>query len=108
MFIPAGRDAPALWQARGSPPRGNRLPGRFKIDSLKIHCCSKVRAIMAMADIRRDYSLGGLNRADLDTNPLAQFNQWFVSASAGGRWRKIGIALFKLWHAILGHSPADV
>ena len=24
------------------------------------------------------------------------------------RWRKIGIALFKLWHAILGHSPADV
>jgi pyridoxamine 5'-phosphate oxidase len=63
---------------------------------------------MAIADIRRDYSTGELRRADLDSNPMAQFNSWFATASAGGRWRKIGIALFKLWHAILGHSPADV
>ena len=63
---------------------------------------------MALADIRREYSLGGLDRADLDANPLAQFNQWFWQASAGGRWRKIGIALYKLWHAILGHAPVDV
>jgi pyridoxamine 5'-phosphate oxidase len=51
---------------------------------------------------------GELRRADLDANPMAQFDSWFAQASAGGRWRKIGIALFKLWHAILGHSPADV
>jgi len=66
---------------------------------------------MAIADIRREYSTGGLNRQDLDSNPLAQFNQWFGQASAqrgGSRLRKIGIALFKLWHAILGHTPADV
>ena len=63
---------------------------------------------MAIADIRRDYSQNELRRADLDANPMAQFNSWFALASAGGRWRKIGIALFKLWHAILGHSPADV
>ena len=63
---------------------------------------------MALADIRREYSLGGLARADLDANPLAQFDQWFLQASAGGRWRKIGIALYKLWHAILGHAPLDV
>ena len=63
---------------------------------------------MAIADIRRDYSQGELRRADLDANPMAQFNSWFAQASAGGRWRKIGIALFKLWHAVLGHSPADV
>ncbi len=63
---------------------------------------------MAIADIRREYSTGELSRADLDANPMAQFNSWFAQASAGGRWRKIGIALFKLWHAILGHSPADV
>ena len=63
---------------------------------------------MAIADIRRDYSQGELRRADLDANPMAQFNSWFAQASAGGRWRKIGIAIFKLWHAILGHSPAEV
>ena len=63
---------------------------------------------MAIADIRREYSTGELRRADLDANPMAQFDSWFAQASAGGRWRKIGIALFKLWHAILGHSSADV
>jgi len=65
---------------------------------------------MAMADMRREYSLGGLRREELDANPMAQFSQWFAQASAaspGSRWRKIGVALFKLWHAILGHAPAD-
>ena len=63
---------------------------------------------MAIADIRREYERGGLDRADLDSNPLAQFNQWFAQAASGSRWRKIGIALYKLWHAILGHVPIDV
>lgn len=66
---------------------------------------------MAIADIRRDYAGGELRRADLDASPLAQFQKWFGQAageSSGSRWRKIGIALFKLWHAVLGHSPADV
>ena len=63
---------------------------------------------MKITDIRREYTLGGLRRADLDANPMAQFNSWFAQASSGGRWRKIGIALFKLWHAVLGHSPEDV
>jgi pyridoxamine 5'-phosphate oxidase len=63
---------------------------------------------MAIADIRRDYSQSELRRADLDANPMAQFNSWFAHASEGSRWRKIGIALYKLWHAILDHSPAEV
>jgi pyridoxamine 5'-phosphate oxidase len=63
---------------------------------------------MGMADIRREYSQGSLRRADLDANPVAQFQNWFAQAASGSRWRKIGIALFKLWHAILGHPPADV
>jgi pyridoxamine 5'-phosphate oxidase len=63
---------------------------------------------MGMADIRREYSLGGLDRADLDANPVAQFDRWFAQASAGSRWRKIGIALYKLWHAVLDHTPVDV
>jgi pyridoxamine 5'-phosphate oxidase len=66
---------------------------------------------MAIADIRRDYKLDELDRKDLKTDPLDQFSVWFGQAAAqssGGRLRKIGIALFKLWHAILGHAPADV
>jgi pyridoxamine 5'-phosphate oxidase len=63
---------------------------------------------MAIADIRREYEQGGLDRADLDANPLAQFNQWFAQSASGSRWRKIGIALYKLWHAMLGHVPIDV
>ena len=64
-----------------------------------------------MADVRREYSFGGLNRQDLADDPFTQFNQWFEQASGarGGSWlRRVGIALFKLWHAILGHTPVDV
>jgi len=66
---------------------------------------------MAIADLRRDYRAGELNRDGLRPDPLAQFQDWFAAAAAAqgvSRWRKIGIALFKLGHAILGHSPADV
>ncbi|HEY1790589.1 MAG TPA: pyridoxamine 5'-phosphate oxidase [Verrucomicrobiae bacterium] len=66
---------------------------------------------MNLADIRRNYSAGGLERADLDTNPIGQFQEWFARAASeqsGSRWRKISIALYKLWHAFLGHQPVDV
>jgi len=66
---------------------------------------------MAIPDLRREYSRGGLDRQDLKDDPLAQFINWFAHASAARgstRWRKIGIALFKLWHAVLGHAPPDV
>lgn len=65
---------------------------------------------MAIADLRRDYRAGELNRSGLNPDPLAQFQHWFGQASAqvGGRWRKIGIALYKLWQAVLGRAPADV
>jgi pyridoxamine 5'-phosphate oxidase len=64
---------------------------------------------MAIADIRREYLAGELRRADLDADPLTQFQKWFGQAGekSGSRWRKISIALFKLWHAILGHPSAD-
>ena len=37
---------------------------------------------MAIADIRREYTSGGLRRADLDANPIAQFQKWFIRAEA--------------------------
>ncbi|HZF02319.1 MAG TPA: pyridoxamine 5'-phosphate oxidase [Methylomirabilota bacterium] len=66
---------------------------------------------MNVADIRRDYALSDLQRAELDANPLAQFEKWFAQAAtqkSDSYFRRIGIALFKLWHAILGHTPPDV
>jgi pyridoxamine 5'-phosphate oxidase len=35
---------------------------------------------MKIADIRREYTLAGLRRADLDANPIAQFQKWFTQA----------------------------
>ena len=66
---------------------------------------------MNLADFREDYRRGALDRAGLDANPLAQFESWFQQAAgeqSQSRWRKIGIALFKLWGALCNHRPADV
>ena len=66
---------------------------------------------MAIADLRREYKMAGLRQTDLAADPLAQFRSWFSQASetaTGSRWRKIGIALYKLWQAVLGHTPGDV
>jgi pyridoxamine 5'-phosphate oxidase len=35
---------------------------------------------MKIADLRREYTLAGLRRADLDANPIAQFQKWFEQA----------------------------
>jgi len=65
---------------------------------------------MSIADLRREYTIGGLDRRDLAADPLKQFEAWFAQASGapGDRLRKIGIALYKLWHALLGSVPIDV
>ena len=66
---------------------------------------------MAIADIRREYRVGGLDANDLGADPIQEFQHWFGDATVaqtGSRWRKIGIALYKLWHALLGRSSADV
>ena len=36
---------------------------------------------MKIADIRREYTLAGLRRADLDANPISQFQKWFEQAT---------------------------
>ena len=35
---------------------------------------------MNLAELRREYTKGGLRRADLDPNPLVQFQKWFEQA----------------------------
>lgn len=63
---------------------------------------------MNLADFRENYQRGRLDRVDLAASPLPQFEQWFAEAARGGRWRRIAIACYKLWQAILGRRPADV
>jgi pyridoxamine 5'-phosphate oxidase len=66
---------------------------------------------MNLGDFREDYRRGALDRAALAANPLAQFEAWFREATgekSSSRWRKIGVALHKLWSAICNHRPADV
>jgi pyridoxamine 5'-phosphate oxidase len=67
--------------------------------------------VMSVGDNRREYSLAGLDRGDLAAEPLTQFTRWFDEALArrsGSRLRRIGIALYDLWHALLGHASVDV
>lgn len=66
---------------------------------------------MNLSDFREDYRRDALDRAALNPNPVAQFESWFrdaVGEQSQSRWRKIGIALYKLWSAICNHRPADI
>ena len=66
---------------------------------------------MNLSDFREDYRHDSLDRAQLNASPFAQFETWFQAATgekSQSRWRKIGIALYKLWGAICNHRPADV
>jgi pyridoxamine 5'-phosphate oxidase len=46
---------------------------------------------MAIADIRREYTLGGLRRADLEANPIAQFQKWFGQATKALTQKEIDV-----------------
>lgn len=66
---------------------------------------------MGIADIRREYNLGGLRRDDLESDPLLQFRKWFDQAAgtrAGGRARKFFIGLYKSLLLLTGAEPADL
>ena len=66
---------------------------------------------MNLGDFREDYQRGALDRAALDANPVVQFESWFRQAAgeeSQSRWRRIGIALYKLWSALCNHRPADI
>jgi pyridoxamine 5'-phosphate oxidase len=66
---------------------------------------------MALADLRREYTLAGLRRKDLDKDPLAQFRLWFAQASGasgGGRVQKFFVNIYKAFLMLGGKPPPDV
>jgi pyridoxamine 5'-phosphate oxidase len=66
---------------------------------------------MNLSDFREDYRRGSLDRTALEANPIAQFESWFQAAAgeeSQSRWRKLGIALYKLWSALCNHRPPDI
>ena len=66
---------------------------------------------MAIADLRREYSLTGLRRSDLAPEPIAQFRKWFDQAAGArpsGRVRKFCIRLYKALLLGVGAEPLDL
>jgi pyridoxamine 5'-phosphate oxidase len=66
---------------------------------------------MGISDIRREYNLGGLRRADLDPDPVVQFRKWFdqaAGARAGGAVRSAMIRLYKALLLITGIRATEM
>ena len=66
---------------------------------------------MAIADLRREYSLTGMRWRDLEADPIVQFRKWFDQASgarASGRVRKFFIRLYKRLLLASGAEPLDL
>jgi pyridoxamine 5'-phosphate oxidase len=66
---------------------------------------------MAIADLRREYSLAGLRRADLDPDPITQFRKWFDQQTGlrfSGRLRRTLIRIYKRVLLVTGAEPFDV
>lgn len=66
---------------------------------------------MSLADLRREYSLTGLRRSDLEPDPIAQFKKWFdqaLGARASGRVRKFFIRLYKAVFLIRATEQVDL
>ncbi len=64
---------------------------------------------MSLADERREYESGTLDRGAMLADPLAQFEQWYAHAShqKGGRFRRFGIGLYKAFAQLFGATPLE-
>lgn len=64
---------------------------------------------MSLADQRREYQAGTLDRGRMLADPIAQFKNWFGEATspAGTRLRRFGIALYKAFQQLLGATSLD-
>jgi len=68
--------------------------------------------MMKLAHFRREYKAGSLRRADLNANPIAQFENWFAHAdeikSPGNFFRRLGVASYKWFQMVRGKNIAEV
>ncbi len=66
---------------------------------------------MSLAHLRKDYTLGSLRRADLEAEPLAQFQRWFADAhqlrNAGSWLRRAGVGFYKWLQIVFGAPTID-
>jgi pyridoxamine 5'-phosphate oxidase len=66
---------------------------------------------MSLADLRKEYTLASLDKADLDPDPIRQFDKWFSQAvearGGGGRLRAFGIGIYKSFQALFGAKLID-
>jgi pyridoxamine 5'-phosphate oxidase len=46
---------------------------------------------MSLAELRREYTFGGLRRAELEVNPIAQFQKWFAQAEIALAEKKLDV-----------------
>ncbi|HVM49362.1 MAG TPA: pyridoxamine 5'-phosphate oxidase [Candidatus Acidoferrum sp.] len=66
---------------------------------------------MSLANLRREYNLMGLHRADLEADPIRQFKRWFEQAEgarASGRVRKFFVRLYKRLLVMGGAEMLDL
>jgi pyridoxamine 5'-phosphate oxidase len=66
---------------------------------------------MAIADLRREYNLAGLRRADLAPEPIAQYRRWFEQATGArtsGKLRQWAINAYKRLLLVSGTQPTEV
>ncbi len=66
---------------------------------------------MALPDLRREYNLAGLRRADVADDPFIQFQRWFdqqTGARLSGRFRKFLIRIYKRILLVTGAEPVDI
>ncbi|HEY5910256.1 MAG TPA: pyridoxamine 5'-phosphate oxidase [Verrucomicrobiae bacterium] len=66
---------------------------------------------MSFSELRREYSLTGLRRADLEPDPLTQFRKWFdqaTGARAGGRVRRLFVRWYKRLFLAAGAVQVDL
>ena len=66
---------------------------------------------MSLADLRKEYTLASLDKADLDADPIRQFDKWFNQAvetkGGGSRLRAFGIGIYKSFQALFGAKLID-